>query len=485
MKAGVRSRQQPPRAMARRLVMVLIPIGIIPLREAGRRQHADWTPGATYSLPLPLGAGADCEIDRRQARPSTRNERSCAGIAANPRLIPLLVIRPKERIQRADGWCVEFLVTILRGHQICPAAGRIRRGQDKTRNTSMIDPLKATKGRRMSKKTRKKSPKTALRKGGPRRRRSAKKPPHSEDAERLNGQQSQARKPPNLSAARQHRGAFHKARSTQLARKARPQRPREKRSPTPSSPRAPRHPPSACRATAARRSRCPILRAKNWCCFSIHAPTRPAAPRRPSISPGCRSICQSQTAVLGVSADPPRAQEAFRDKHQSRFLSPPMSSIEMLEAYGVWGEKSMYGRTFQGIFRTTVLIGADGRIIRIWRNVKVDGHADEVLAAAQAPDASGSHSLKINHDEGQIAPAICAVRNSSPTGAGVPMSYRSGQHSEYLQHHPHDHGRTSLAARRGCQHRPSRAHSKTATPSSMPANRSGSGLWRSGSWSAR
>ena len=56
----------------------------------------------------------------------------------------------------------------------------------------------------------------------------------------------------------------------------------------------------------------------------------------------------------------------------------------MLEAYGAWGEKSMYGRTFHGILRTTVLIGEDGRIIRIWRNVKVDGHADEVLAAAQA-----------------------------------------------------------------------------------------------------
>ncbi|HEV7879969.1 peroxiredoxin [Bradyrhizobium sp.] len=91
-----------------------------------------------------------------------------------------------------------------------------------------------------------------------------------------------------------------------------------------------------------------------------------------------------QTAVLGVSADPLRAQEAFRDKHQ---LSIPLASDEkheMLEAYGVWGEKSMYGKTFLGIVRTTVLIGIDGRIARTWRNVKVDGHADEVLAAARA-----------------------------------------------------------------------------------------------------
>ena len=95
------------------------------------------------------------------------------------------------------------------------------------------------------------------------------------------------------------------------------------------------------------------------------------------------AFAESRTAILGVSADSPRTQEAFRDKHQ---LSVPLVSDEkheMLEAYGAWGQKSMYGRTFQGILRTTVLIGADGRIIKIWRNVKVDGHAEEVLAAAR------------------------------------------------------------------------------------------------------
>ena len=96
------------------------------------------------------------------------------------------------------------------------------------------------------------------------------------------------------------------------------------------------------------------------------------------------AFAENGTAVLGVSADPPKAQEAFRDKHQ---LAIPLVSDEahqMLEAYGAWGEKSMYGRSFLGILRTTVLIGADGRIQRIWRNVRVDGHADEVLAAAKA-----------------------------------------------------------------------------------------------------
>jgi peroxiredoxin Q/BCP len=96
------------------------------------------------------------------------------------------------------------------------------------------------------------------------------------------------------------------------------------------------------------------------------------------------AFANAGTAVVGVSADPPKAQETFRNKHQ---LGVPLASDEkheMLEAYGAWGEKSMYGRTFLGIFRTTVLVGADGKIVRIWRNVRVDGHADEVLAAAQA-----------------------------------------------------------------------------------------------------
>ncbi len=96
------------------------------------------------------------------------------------------------------------------------------------------------------------------------------------------------------------------------------------------------------------------------------------------------AFAENQTSVLGVSGDPLKAQEAFRNKHQ---LSIPLISDEqheMLQAYGAWGEKSMYGRVFLGIIRTTVLIGADGRIVRIWRNVRVDGHADEVLAAARA-----------------------------------------------------------------------------------------------------
>ena len=96
------------------------------------------------------------------------------------------------------------------------------------------------------------------------------------------------------------------------------------------------------------------------------------------------AFAESGTAVLGVSADTVKAQESFRNKHA---LSTPLISDEkhsMLEAYGAWGEKSMYGRSFLGILRTTVLVGKNGKIAKIWRNVRVDGHADDVLASAQS-----------------------------------------------------------------------------------------------------
>ena len=90
------------------------------------------------------------------------------------------------------------------------------------------------------------------------------------------------------------------------------------------------------------------------------------------------------TGVVGVSADPVKAQEKFRDKHR---LAIPLASDEtkkMLTAYGAWGEKSMYGRKFMGVRRTTFLIDRDGRIAQLWENVKVDGHAAAVLEAAKA-----------------------------------------------------------------------------------------------------
>jgi len=96
------------------------------------------------------------------------------------------------------------------------------------------------------------------------------------------------------------------------------------------------------------------------------------------------SFTKANTAILGVSADPVKAQDAFKKKHDLKTALASDETHQMLESYGVWGEKSMYGRKFQGITRTTVLIGPDGRVVHIWPKVKVDGHAEEVLAAARA-----------------------------------------------------------------------------------------------------
>jgi thioredoxin-dependent peroxiredoxin len=97
-----------------------------------------------------------------------------------------------------------------------------------------------------------------------------------------------------------------------------------------------------------------------------------------------KDFAKAGVAVAGVSADSVKKQDAFKAKHG---LTTPLlcdESHEMLAAYGVWGEKSMYGRKYMGIQRTTVLIGPDGRIVRIWPKVKIAGHAEEVLAAAKA-----------------------------------------------------------------------------------------------------
>ncbi len=88
--------------------------------------------------------------------------------------------------------------------------------------------------------------------------------------------------------------------------------------------------------------------------------------------------------VLGVSADPVPAQDAFKAKHRLAIALASDEKHRMLEAYGVWQQKSMYGRKFMGIVRTTFLIGPDSRIARVWPKVSVAGHAEEVLAAAKA-----------------------------------------------------------------------------------------------------
>ncbi|MEM8870796.1 MAG: thioredoxin-dependent thiol peroxidase [Pseudomonadota bacterium] len=92
----------------------------------------------------------------------------------------------------------------------------------------------------------------------------------------------------------------------------------------------------------------------------------------------------ASTAVLGISKDPVKKQEKFVAKHS---LGMPILSDEegdVCERYGTWVEKSMYGKTYMGIERTTVLIDADGKVAEVWRKVKVPGHAEAVLDAAKA-----------------------------------------------------------------------------------------------------
>jgi peroxiredoxin Q/BCP len=88
--------------------------------------------------------------------------------------------------------------------------------------------------------------------------------------------------------------------------------------------------------------------------------------------------------VLGVSPDPVKMHDKFKAKHGLEFSLLSDETKEMLEAYGVWVEKSMYGRKYMGVERTTVLIDADGKIARVWNKVKVPGHAADVLAATKA-----------------------------------------------------------------------------------------------------
>jgi peroxiredoxin Q/BCP len=88
--------------------------------------------------------------------------------------------------------------------------------------------------------------------------------------------------------------------------------------------------------------------------------------------------------IIGVSADSVASHDKFKKKYGLGFTLASDEEKKMLEDYGVWVEKSMYGKKYMGIERSTFLIGADGKILKAWTKVKVPGHVEEVLAAAQA-----------------------------------------------------------------------------------------------------
>jgi len=110
---------------------------------------------------------------------------------------------------------------------------------------------------------------------------------------------------------------------------------------------------------------------------------------------GCTKEAQDFTAhgaafaelgavVLGVSKDSVAKHDKFRTKYDLGVILLSDEESDVCESYGVWKEKNMYGKTYMGIERTTVLIDTEGRIAQIWRKVKVPGHVDAVLEAVRA-----------------------------------------------------------------------------------------------------
>ncbi|HQU81965.1 MAG TPA: thioredoxin-dependent thiol peroxidase [Pyrinomonadaceae bacterium] len=85
--------------------------------------------------------------------------------------------------------------------------------------------------------------------------------------------------------------------------------------------------------------------------------------------------------ILGVSTDDEKSHQKFISKYSLPFDLLADTEKEIVESYGVWGEKNMYGKKYFGINRTTFLIDEEGKIVKIFKKVKVDEHADEVLAA--------------------------------------------------------------------------------------------------------
>ncbi|MGM0584757.1 MAG: thioredoxin-dependent thiol peroxidase [Pseudomonadota bacterium] len=96
---------------------------------------------------------------------------------------------------------------------------------------------------------------------------------------------------------------------------------------------------------------------------------------------------EAGAVVLGVSRDPVSKHDKFKAKHDLGITLLSDEDGSVCETYGVWVEKSMYGKKYMGVERATFLIDAQGRVARIWRKVKVPGHAEEVLEAARALQA--------------------------------------------------------------------------------------------------
>jgi peroxiredoxin Q/BCP len=97
-----------------------------------------------------------------------------------------------------------------------------------------------------------------------------------------------------------------------------------------------------------------------------------------------KEFAKAETEIIGISADPVEAQDRFKKKHKLSLSLGSDPEHRMLTAYEAWGKKSMYGLSFMGVIRMTYLIDAKGKIAQVWPKVRVDGHAEDVLAAAKA-----------------------------------------------------------------------------------------------------
>lgn len=97
-----------------------------------------------------------------------------------------------------------------------------------------------------------------------------------------------------------------------------------------------------------------------------------------------KHFAKAGAVVIGVSKDSAEKHDKFKAKHKLKVALGADEDGKTVEAYGVWGEKTLYGKKYMGIERSTFLIDGKGVIRNVWRNVKVPGHVDEVLAAAKA-----------------------------------------------------------------------------------------------------
>ncbi len=106
-----------------------------------------------------------------------------------------------------------------------------------------------------------------------------------------------------------------------------------------------------------------------------------------AFSEAAAAIAAAGAAVVGVSRDSVKSHGSFRDKYSLRIplLSDPDLAVH--KAYGAWGEKTMYGKKVQGTIRSTFVIGPDGTLTKVFPSVKVDGHAEQVLAALGGGEA--------------------------------------------------------------------------------------------------